>query len=123
MHQADVDAAFLEEAAALHEAHHAAAAGRAIPGGELEPARRARIEVGGRLILQGLEGGDDLVAEGVEPGPGPAVAIGEGGGVCHGTRGLGNPSVWRNASERPMAAETVRLRERASGARGISNRA
>ena len=105
--------------------HHAAPAGLARPGLQLEAAGFARIELGRRLVFQAFELGRDAVAQGGEPvvgGEAPGVEIAEVGIGGHGAA-LWNPSVWRNASARPMAAAVTTFSERAPGAKGMKSRA
>ena len=69
-----VDPDLLEQPA-VHHRHHAAAARLADPGLALEPAGFARIQVGGRGVLEGLEGRQDPVTQRFEPGARPGLAV------------------------------------------------
>jgi len=80
-----VDANLLEEPA-VHHAHDAAPARLAHPGLALEPPRRARIQVGRRLVLEGFESGVNAVAQGLEPFTGAGLAVFQEVGVGHGRR-------------------------------------
>ena len=114
--------------------------GLALPGSQLEAPGRSGIEVGRRLVLEGLESGDELVPQAVEPGA-RARHLGGFGQICA-QKGLdghdgvpaslksaplalasgGKALIWRKASPRASVAAVTTLRERAPGARGMRRR-
>jgi len=73
MHDGDVDADLLENAPP-HQPHGAAAALGPLPRFQLEAARRAGVEVGGRVVLEGFQGGAEARLQLTEPGFGGLFA-------------------------------------------------
>src|SRR6185369_11954054 len=108
---------------ALHHRHDAAAAARAVPAFAREAARREVGMRAGELVLAGLEGGADAVAQRLEPArrlgllPVARQAHDASGRVC------GHCRVWRSASPRASAAARATFSERAPAASGIATRA
>ena len=79
VHRRAVHADLLEQPAAHHR-HHAAAAGRAgvvgaLPWRTHEAPRAIRIKRGRRVVFEPLEGCADVVAQRLEPAPRPCLAI------------------------------------------------
>ena len=94
------------------------------PGSHFESPRFTRVEFCRRGILQPLQFRTDLRLQVFEPGLGTITAgFDLGRYIGHERTALGIWPVWRNASERPMAAETVTLKDRRPGLRGIITRA
>jgi len=116
----DMQAAFFEEASVQHP-HDAAAAFWAHPGRQLEVARRPGIQPLRRLNLQRFEGGDEAVAEVLEPGPGSAGSLVIGG--RRGDHSLafqdGKPPVCLRPSPSASVAAVTTLSERAACMIGI----
>ncbi|MNT52199.1 hypothetical protein D3C72_1892100 [compost metagenome] len=74
-----VDADLFEQTA-VHHTHDAAAAFLAVPGRAHEAAGLAGEEVGGGGVLQGLETGVNLIAQGLEPDAGALAMLDHQGG-------------------------------------------
>src|SRR4051794_28392498 len=114
----DVDPHLLEHATA-HDADHAAATARTVPGAPLEPSR-GQVAVGGPgiVVLDSLESGADPITQLLEPSARPLllpVVL---------ARVVAHPSspVWRSASARAIAAADATLSERSPGRSGIRTR-
>ncbi len=123
MHGRTVHADLFEQSAAHHR-HHPAAAGcagmiGALPRRARETAGRGAVERLRRLILELLESLADVVAQRLEPGARPCLAMLDD--VC--VHQFVSSRICRNASPTTMAAASATLSERKAGFIGIFNRA